>query len=85
MFAFAKAHGWRKSDNPAGRDIFEHILQSDGKPGPKPMHPALDWTSAMPGFMAKLRSSRETMSRLALELIHPDRLSQRRGSRGAVG
>ncbi len=52
VFAFAKAHGWRTSDNPAGREIFEHILQSDGKPGPTPMHAALDWRE-MPAFMAQ--------------------------------
>ena len=68
VFAFAKAHGWRKSDNPAGREIFEHILQSDGKPGPTPMHAALDWRET-PAFMARLRARRESMARLALELI----------------
>ena len=68
VFAFAKAHGWRTADNPASWEIFEHILQDDGKSGPQPMHPALDWRE-LPAFMARLRSSRETMSRLALEMI----------------
>ena len=52
VFSYAKAHGWRKADNPATWDLFEHILQAQGPSGPKDHHPALDWRDPPPSCPA---------------------------------
>jgi integrase len=66
---YAKAHSWRKADNPAAWGVFQHILQAQGPSGPKAHHAALDWPET-PAFMAKLRAEAESaMAALALELI----------------
>jgi integrase len=68
VFNYAKAHDWRKSDNPAAWAIFQHILQAQGPSGPKDHHPALDWRKT-PAFMAALRASESSMAAMALELM----------------
>ena len=65
---YAKAHGWRKADNPAAWGVFEHILQAQGPSGPKSHHPALKWPET-PAFMARLRAAEPTMPALALEMM----------------
>ncbi len=68
VFNYAKAHGWRKADNPASWAIFQHRLQADGPTGPKANHPALEWRDA-PAFMARLRALADpSMAALALEM-----------------
>jgi hypothetical protein len=56
VFDYAKAHDWRKTDNPATWKIFQHILQAQGPAGPQPHHPALKWPET-PAFMARLRAA----------------------------
>ena len=68
VFDSAKAHGWRKSDNPATWAIFEHILQAQGPTGPQPHHPALKWPET-PAFMAALRATEPSTASMALELM----------------
>jgi integrase len=68
VFDYAKAHGWRKGDNPAAWGVFQHILQAQGPSGPKPHHPALKWPET-PAFMARLRAAEPTMAALALEMM----------------
>ena len=69
VFECAKAHGWRKADNPATWSIFQHIFQASAPTGPKPHHPALNWRET-PAFIARLRSMGEpSMAALALEMI----------------
>jgi integrase len=69
VFAYAKAKRWRTTDNPATWAIFEHLLQGDGRTGPKSHHPALGWVET-PAFVARLRSMGEpTMAALALEMM----------------
>jgi integrase len=65
---YAKAHGWRKADNPAAWGVFQHILQASGPSGPKSHHPALKWPET-PAFMARLRVAEPTMPALALEMM----------------
>lgn len=65
---YAKAHSWRKADNPAAWGVFQHILQAQGPSGPKSHHPALKW-SETPAFMARLRAAEPTMPALALEMM----------------
>jgi integrase len=65
---YAKAHGWRKADNPAAWGVFQHILQAQGPSGPKSHHPALKWPET-PAFMARLRAAEPTIPALALEMM----------------
>jgi integrase len=68
VFDYAKAHSWRKGDNPAAWGVFQHILQAQGPSGPKPHHPALKW-SETPAFMGHLRAAEPTMAGMALEMM----------------
>ena len=65
---YAKAHSWRKADNPAAWGVFQHILQTQGPSGPKSHHPALKWPET-PAFMARLRAAEPTIPALALEMM----------------
>ena len=66
---YAKAHGWRKGDNPAAWGVFQHILQAGKPSGPTPHHPMLKWQET-PAFITRLRSMEEpSMAALALEMI----------------
>jgi integrase len=67
VFNYAKAMGWRKTDNPATWGVFEHRLQARAPSGPKRHYPALDWRD-MPAFMARLRATESSMAALALDL-----------------
>lgn len=62
VFNFAKAHGWRTSDNPASWAVFQHISPQASR-GDDPHHAALDWR-AVPELVQRLRASTAIAARL---------------------
>jgi integrase len=54
VFDYAKAHGWRSTDNPAAWSVFKHIAPDQPKAANH--HPSLDWRDA-PDAFARLRES----------------------------
>ena len=54
VFNFAKAHGWRTSDNPASWEVFKHISPQAPR-GEAAHHAALDWRK-LPELMERLRA-----------------------------
>ena len=68
VFNYSKAKRWRKTDNPAKWEVFEHRLQAQGPSGPKNRRAALDWRD-MPAFMAALRALEPSIPTMALEMV----------------
>jgi integrase len=64
---FAKAHGWRTSDNPASWAVFQHIAPQAPR-GDDPHHAAIDWRAA-PELMSRLRASTAIGARLVEFII----------------
>jgi integrase len=64
---YCLAHGWRTADNPASWRRMQHLFPVPKQNGGT-SHASLDWRQT-PAIMAALRSSRETMTGLALEMI----------------
>jgi integrase len=64
---FAKAHGWRTSDNPASWAVFQHISPQAPR-GDDPHHAAIDWRAA-PELMGRLRASTAVGARLVEFII----------------
>jgi integrase len=67
VFNFAKAHGWRTSDNPASWAVFQHISPQAPR-GDDPHHAALDWR-AVPELVQRLRASTAVGARLVEFII----------------
>jgi integrase len=70
VFNYAKAKKWRKSDNPAKWEVFEHRLQvqAKGRASRKNSHAALKWPET-PAFMAALRALEPSIPAMALEMV----------------
>jgi integrase len=64
---YAIAQGWRLTANVASWEVFKHIAPARPNGGKK-HHQMVPWRD-MPGFVAKLRQSENSLSAVALELI----------------
>jgi integrase len=67
VFDYARAHGWRSTDNPAAWAVFEHLSPKAPR-GDDRHHAALAWTET-PALVRRLRASPAIAARLVEFII----------------
>jgi integrase len=80
VFNFARAHGWRVSDNPASWAIWEHLAPKRPKTE-EPHHAALPWAD-VPELLARIRAVDVISARLTeFVILTAVRSQEARGAR----